>query len=105
MIEIGPPEGMVLPQRKLKLALLDLLADRETLILPKPIVAILREKTFFQTPEEIEVIEKYWGEKLARGLIDRMIAEAEKMGYKIPAKTREGLVKAWARVVSEGLIR
>ncbi|MEM2233910.1 MAG: hypothetical protein QXP81_10280 [Nitrososphaerota archaeon] len=98
-------------QRRLLLLdkILDELSSRPTIILDKPLVAgVLRryQRGLGRTPEELaeEIIKEKWGKKLATGIVDKMIAEAVKLGANIPPETAEYLKEAWARIVTRGLM-
>ena len=88
-------------------SLLDSLAKRPTIILERPIVASLLERSRFQELEETEafrVVKERWGRKLAVGVIDKIVTEMERRGYKVTPEMREAMVDAWASVVTRGLI-
>jgi hypothetical protein len=88
--------------------ILDFLARRSTIILRKPIIASILERTRFQEVVEITepflVVKEKWGKKLATGIVDKMIAEMERKGHRVDPRTREAMIDAWATVVTKGLL-
>jgi len=88
------------------------LASRPTVILKRPLIAELFERFGYQVavavPEveakAVEIIKEKWGEKLAAGVIDKLISELEKKGIRVPPAMREAMIDAWATVVARGLI-
>jgi len=92
--------------------ILEALAKRPTFILKRPLVVELSEKFGFQVAEAIpeaeakaiEIIKEKWGEKLAAGVIDKLIAELERKGISVPPHLRQAMIDAWATIVTRGLI-
>lgn len=88
--------------------LIDIIAERQTLILDKPLIyRIIKRERFQENIDELEeeIIAKYWGEKLASGIISRIVSEVEKEGVKVPEDVQKAMIKAWGRVVARGMIR
>lgn len=103
-----PPPEMRLPSHfQKKRPILDTLASRPTFILKEPIIAkLLREHGFQEvvTVSPFEIIKTKWGRKVAAGVIDKLVAEMEKKGVKVPPSLKEAMIEAWATIVTRGLL-
>ena len=88
--------------------LLDFLVRRPTMVLRRPILASLLERSRFQelveVAEPFAVVKEKWGRKLAAGVVDKMVAEMERKGYRVTPEMREAMIDAWATVVTRGLL-
>jgi hypothetical protein len=88
--------------------ILEFLARRSTIVLRKPIIASILERTRFQEVVEITepflVVKEKWGKKLAAGIVDKMVAEMERKGYRVTPEMRSAMIDAWATVVTRGLL-
>jgi len=108
MAVVMPPPEMRLPSHfQKKRPILDTLASRPTFILKEPIIAkLLREHSFQEviTVSPFEVIKEKWGKKLAAGVVDKMVAEMERRGVKVPPAFKEAMIEAWATIVTRGLL-
>ena len=89
---------------------MEALASRPTLVLDRPLVAKLFERVGYQIAAPVseaaavEIIKEKWGKKLAEGIIDKLVAELERKGIKVPEAMREAMIDAWATVVTRGLL-
>ena len=89
--------------------IIDIIANRPTIILKKPILSSLLKHTKLQLLVEEEsmpffIVKEKWGKKLASGVVDKMLAELERKGHKVSPELRDALIDAWASVVTKGLL-
>ncbi|MEM0232609.1 MAG: hypothetical protein QXL22_01160 [Candidatus Nezhaarchaeales archaeon] len=104
-MSVLPPPEMEFPIFQ-KRRLIDFLKTRPTIVLEKPLIALLSERFSFQEamPGE-EIVKERWGKKLAAGIVDKMISEMVKKGITVPPEMREAMIDAWATIVTKGLMR